>query len=42
MGPLERKKIPKNVDEPGIEPGTPPTHEMLREYYTTKPYALFI
>ena len=32
-------KLKKKVDVPGIEPGTPPSHEMLREYYTPKPYA---
>lgn len=27
------------LDAPGIEPGTTPTFQMLREYYTTKPCA---
>ena len=36
------KKSSKKVDKPGIEPGTPPIRGVLREYYTTKPYALLL
>ena len=34
----KNRKTEKNLDSPGIEPGTTP---MLREYYTTKPQAPF-